>query len=482
MNEKSSNHRLSTRWLIIIVLLQIISRIPFIPLGYGADDDAWRVARAAKEMLTTWHYSVSRFPGYPLFEIVNIPLVAFGKWYFSNSATAVVSAITLYIFFKIISILDLQYKKEILILFAFFPMLWSNSANTMDYMWGLMFILLGFYLLLTDRIIPAAVALGVSVGFRVSNAVFVLPYSTLLVLSGRKKQVLTFINVSAATGLIAFSPPLIKFGVGTLHKVYRPRFFELAHIPYYLAYSMGLVTSTILAAGIVRYARSIARSIRDKDVTIITSLLSVLIVLIIFFTIPQEKAYLIPAFPFLFIIIARTCSKRFIVIFTIAALAYGFIRIEVKDDRSVDVIRVRPHFSYGLVDGGYRFRKAQLELREKLAPFLIDKAGRDRKTLFISGWLVGLPQLIDNENFERITLEGVRAELYRLKGTETVVLAGAIAESQYDYFAKSGYRLLFLEGSIRYSRNAFGFEVDTSKEEVITIQEIYDYTSSRMDI
>jgi len=478
MKEKSSKYIISSRWLFTLVFFQILSRIPFIPLGYGADDDAWRVASAAKEMLRSWHYSISRFPGFPLFEIVNIPFVAYGKWYLSNSATTVVSAITLYIFFKIINVLDLQYKKEILILFAFFPLLWSNSANTMDYMWGLMFILLGFYLLLTDRIIPAAIALGISVGFRLSNAAFVLPFLTMLALSGKRKRVPAFIGVFAVTGLAAFSPPLIKFGAGILHKVYRPTFFELTHIPYYLAYSMGLVTFTILAAGFVKFARNIIQSIKDNDVILITSVLSVLIVLIIFITIPQEKAYLIPAFPFLFITMARTCSRRFIIIFTIAALIYGFIRIEVKDDSSVDVIRVRPHFSYGLIDGGYKFRKAQLELREKLAPFLIDKAGSDRRTLFISGWLIGLPQLIDNENFERTTIPGVKAELYRLKRTETIVMVGAISKTQYDYFKKSGYRLIFLEGSIRYSRNAFGFEVDTSKEEIISIKEIYNFSAS----
>jgi len=478
MKEKSSKHRIPTHWFLTLVIFQVLSRIPFIPLGYGADDDAWRVARAAKEMLTTWHYSISRFPGFPLFEIVNIPFVAYGNWYLSNSATAVVSAITLYIFFKIINVLDIQYKKETSILFAFFPLLWSNSANTMDYIWGLMFILLCFYFLLTDRIIPAAVALGVSVGFRFSNAAFVLPFSTLLALSGKRKRVPVFIVVFALSGIVAFSPPLIKFGAGILHKVYRPSFFELTHIPYYLAYSMGLITSTILVAGFVKFAGNIAQSIKDKDVITITSLLSVLIVLIIFFIIPQEKAYLIPAFPFLFIIIARTCSRRFIIIFTIAALTYGFIRIEAKDDSSVDVIRVRPHFSYGLIDGGYKFRKAQLELREKLAPFLIDKAGSNRRTLFISGWLIGLPQLIDNENFERISVRGLKAELYRLKRTETIVMVGAISKAQYDYFKKKGYRLLFLEGSIRYSRNAFGFEVDTSKEEMISVHEIYNFSSS----
>ncbi len=34
-----------------LMLLQVLSRLPFVPLGYGSDDDAWRVARVAADFM-----------------------------------------------------------------------------------------------------------------------------------------------------------------------------------------------------------------------------------------------------------------------------------------------------------------------------------------------------------------------------------------------------------------------------------------------
>ncbi len=50
-------------WLVVIICLLIISRIPFIPLGYGADDDTWRIARSTKLLYEIGTYSASESPG-----------------------------------------------------------------------------------------------------------------------------------------------------------------------------------------------------------------------------------------------------------------------------------------------------------------------------------------------------------------------------------------------------------------------------------
>src|SRR5882762_3388166 len=69
-------HDLGMAWrnprlqLIALFALVLASRFPFLDAGYGANVDAWRVARAARDIATTGEYSVSRFPGYPVQEIV----------------------------------------------------------------------------------------------------------------------------------------------------------------------------------------------------------------------------------------------------------------------------------------------------------------------------------------------------------------------------------------------------------------------------
>src|ERR1043166_6986783 len=56
--------------LAIVFLVVLLSRLPFLDAGYGVNVDAWRVALRAVEIAITGDYSVSRFPGYPIQEIV----------------------------------------------------------------------------------------------------------------------------------------------------------------------------------------------------------------------------------------------------------------------------------------------------------------------------------------------------------------------------------------------------------------------------
>ena len=46
----------------------LLANLPFIFLGYGADTDAYRVARSASDLIFEHVYKPSRLPGYPLHE------------------------------------------------------------------------------------------------------------------------------------------------------------------------------------------------------------------------------------------------------------------------------------------------------------------------------------------------------------------------------------------------------------------------------
>ncbi|MEP6937397.1 MAG: hypothetical protein ABI871_04945, partial [Chthoniobacterales bacterium] len=60
-----------TRSACILMLVGVaLSRLPFLDAGYGVNVDAWRVARAARHIAQTGEYEASRFPGYPVHEIV----------------------------------------------------------------------------------------------------------------------------------------------------------------------------------------------------------------------------------------------------------------------------------------------------------------------------------------------------------------------------------------------------------------------------
>ena len=467
MNQPGGNNGSAGKWLPLAVCLQIVSRIPFIFLGYGADDDAWRVARSAQEFFRSGHYTASRLPGYPLFETVNALLIPAGKWYLSNTATLAVSVITLLVFDRIIRQQKLKARNYLLVLFVFFPLLWTNSANTMDYSWALLFILASFYFLLRERFFLAAALLGIAAGFRLSSAAFILPWTINLLVSGNRRRLPLFILVAALFGLAAFSLPLLRYGTGVF-SFYRPHVHELSHIPYYLAYTMGIPASLALLFGIIRYGGRLWKDLLAGHPFTITCAAAVLTITVLFCLIPQDRVYLLPLFPFLFFLLGRFFSKRLLTIFIIFSLVYALVRIEVKDNASPDVVRVKPHLSDGLVTGSFKHRRAQLRLRNRLAPSLLGKFGAENKALFISGYIIGLPQLVDNQSFERKFIPGVRADLYRLKGSEILVLSGTVNREIYEYFKERDYRLLFLAGSIRYARNSFGFVIDPAQEEIIT--------------
>jgi len=461
----------SRRWLLAAVFLHVISRIPYIFLGYGGDDDAWRVARAARHIFSTGEYSPSRFPGYPLFEMINALLVPIGNWYLSNSATLVVSVVTLVVFYRIIMLLDLKHWKLLLTLFVFFPLFWTNSANTMDYMWAMLFVLSAFYFLLRGKFATAAVLVGISTGFRLTSCLFTIPFTAYLVSSGNSRKVFAFAALSAVFGCAAFSLPLYKFGLGAF-TFYRPHTYELTHIPYYMLYTIGVIPCIILAYGIVRSGGRLWRNLSGQDAVDICCVTAVITVVIVFCLAPQDRVYLMPLFPFLFILMARFFSRRLLAVFTVFAILYGFARIELKDDRSLDVVRVRPHVAGGIVIGSYEHRRAQLRLRSRLAPYVTEKFGPNGRGVLVTGYLVGLSQLIDNDDFGKVCIPDVNADIFSLKGTEILILSGTVDSSGYTYFKEQGYRMVFVEGAVRYARTAFGFEIDSSSEEMVSAGEI----------
>ena len=66
---------------LLVAGLVFASRLPFLGPGYGFDPDAWRVAFAARDIVTSGHYEASRFPGYPVQEIASALLLRGGpQW------------------------------------------------------------------------------------------------------------------------------------------------------------------------------------------------------------------------------------------------------------------------------------------------------------------------------------------------------------------------------------------------------------------
>ncbi|MCI0614255.1 hypothetical protein L0244_14810, partial [bacterium] len=130
-------------WLIIILC---VTR-----LGFGSDGDAWRVARATEKMWQSGEYVKSRTTGFPLFEIMMVPLINYGSWYLSNITVA---AFGLGFVAAILALYKrgfIQNPIGVLILTAFHPVFVKNSSSTMDYIPAICLLMWSYYNLLNKK-------------------------------------------------------------------------------------------------------------------------------------------------------------------------------------------------------------------------------------------------------------------------------------------------------------------------------------------
>jgi hypothetical protein len=132
-----------------LAVLYVASRLPWITLSYGSDPDAARVAISARWFWDHHEYYTSRLPGYPIFEFVETALYPFGATVM-NSATLIVSFVGLVLFAVLLKHLRVESKGLLTLTYAFAPMIWINSSITLDYLWGLTFILAAYLALLVQ--------------------------------------------------------------------------------------------------------------------------------------------------------------------------------------------------------------------------------------------------------------------------------------------------------------------------------------------
>ncbi|MDT8380504.1 MAG: hypothetical protein RQ739_16610, partial [Desulfotignum sp.] len=78
-------------------------------------------ALTARTMWKTGVYSVSRFPGYPLYEIINSVLINTGGWLLSNLFTCLVFLVSIFIFDAILKNLSSRHRILSVVLFVVIP-------------------------------------------------------------------------------------------------------------------------------------------------------------------------------------------------------------------------------------------------------------------------------------------------------------------------------------------------------------------------
>jgi hypothetical protein len=358
-------------WLPVVLALAAFTRIPFLWTGYGSDTDAWLVAKSATVLWNTGTYHESRLPGYPLHELVSAPLIGLGGAPLSNGATLVVTLIAVVVWSRI-SRLAGRHTKLLVIAFAFAPAVWQHSADTLDYLWSLLFLLLSLSAILRNHLLFAGAALGIAAGFRPSNLAAAVPLLTLVLLQKRDApRTAVFLLSTFLVSAAAFAPLILRYGIPgwfvatrqEMSDVLTPTFsMRWISFFYRAVYFLGPVSAAIAGYVLWKGKDSIAISLRSREPVIVTSLVGILTFLLLFLWLPLDRAYLLPALPFLLLLIDRLSSQRLFAVFTLFLALSALVTFDVIDPQTRRSFR--PNVHSGPVLEELSIRKEMLQERQ----------------------------------------------------------------------------------------------------------------------
>jgi hypothetical protein len=312
----------------------VLSRIPWLNRGYGTDPDAWRVALTANYLRDTGTYYPSRLPGYPLHEFVTTAtgLVRQG-WIWTNLSTVLISLAGVYIFAALAKKLELPNRGVLTLGFAFAPLLWINSAMTMDYMWALTFLMGAYLSLLYGQAQLSGLSLGLATGFRITS-VYMLPVFWLYIWRTKQRdQIRPLTFTTLAVALASYTLVLMNYGLNFLNffdqKVPLEEFVKRLGKD-----GLGVIGGLTLLVVLVlsfRRLRFFPRDLRHNP-HVLTWTAAGVVFFLSYMRLPHEIAYLIPLFPFGFFLLARYLSRTLLIVSLVAIVLAGFVDITSSND------------------------------------------------------------------------------------------------------------------------------------------------------
>lgn len=370
---------LTRRWLSLLLLAVVLTRLPYLFVGYGSDPDAWLVASSASTLWNTGEYSPSRLPGYPLHELVLAPVVPFGGAPLSNLCTLLFTLFATVIWSRIAQHYS-PHPKLLTLALAFAPVVWQHSADSLDYLWSLCFILAAVHLADQRKIALSGVACGLAIGFRLANVVFIVPLAVFLLLKKHTlKEVFLLCSVCILMGVAVYLPLLTKYGLMGWIEATRIQMSDVhpaslsqraVAFGYRTVYSIGPLTMALAAGLLVHGRQHLSNSLRGKEQMTAFSVVVIIVYLILFWMIPLERAYLLPAMPFLFLVVSRVSSTRQFAFWTAVLILSGLVTIDVIDRE--DRRRANFNIHEGMVIQEYIHRTEGMRRRERISSLSFD--------------------------------------------------------------------------------------------------------------
>jgi hypothetical protein len=309
---------------LLLALVVILTRLPFLGHGYGGDPDGWRAMLAARHLLDTGRYLPSRPPGYPLPEYVDAAMLylGLGSSVWIGLLSAILSGVSAALFFRLLLPLGQTRAVAGTLALSFTPVVYVAGLGALDYLWGLTFFLAATLCMLSRRIWLSAVFLGLAAASRPTYALAIVPLALLYVgyELKRLRQPVAWRQLAAlalGSGLIAltfFLPVILDIG-NMMIRMPRPAPPWWEHMAYNGSLGLfGIIGFVGVACAVV-----LALINKRRGITVPTTVgreldgwaLTVLIVYaLLFVRLPDQSFYLMPALLGLYWLLCRYTPQR----------------------------------------------------------------------------------------------------------------------------------------------------------------------------
>ena len=296
---------------VLVVIIPFLLRIPLLFMGFGVEEDAWGHVLNAIEMKIDGHYIISRLPGHPAMELLSCLLLkSFGtKALLWNLPFALAGSWASLEFYRIARLHKMEAALWLTLCFNAVPSVLFAGATTMDYIFQLALILWAYRSMLKGKWWWVGIALGLAMSFRLTSALFALA----IALQWTLRREWRFSNFSAIAlpmaliTVLAFWPAYQQLGSS---------FFSTYALPYpplakvFFKGSIGLLGPV----GFVTVSVLLLRTFRKipKEPMLPFWLGVILLHLLVFIRLPEKSAFLLPAIPFLFLMIGLNHEKSFL--------------------------------------------------------------------------------------------------------------------------------------------------------------------------
>src|SRR6516164_7616992 len=173
---KPDNQR-ERRLTVVVLLVAVLARLPFLWHGFGGHPDEWLVIRSGLDFWLHGTYFPSRIPGYPFNEILMGAMAWLGGATACAAAATLASLVTLVYMRGLAPLYGIRNSFWLVLAFTFAPWVWSSGTHGLDYIWGT-----------SAQFAAAGLACAVGFGFRPSSLLWIGPLFLRVVLIERRWQ------------------------------------------------------------------------------------------------------------------------------------------------------------------------------------------------------------------------------------------------------------------------------------------------------